>query len=277
MTLSAGLIAIAPNGSYKTTQDHPNLPVRADQLAQTALQCHEAGARLIHLHVRDENQRHSLSSSLYEKALLAIDNVLGDNIIKQISTESANSCTIEQQRQCLYDLLPEAASLAIREFFPNPEQLNESAKLLEKLWQANTLCQFIIYDHNDYLHYQQLVDQRIIPDKHHSLLFVLGRYQQQQLAQSNELLTFLCAPEFNPETTWMCCAFGRYEFNSLSSALGLNGHVRVGFENNLHAIDQQIASDNAQLTRQLSDHLTRLNRPIATVEQARELLASVKV
>jgi len=49
------MIAVAPNGARKTKQDHPSLPINAEELAATAANCLAAGACMIHLHVRDRD------------------------------------------------------------------------------------------------------------------------------------------------------------------------------------------------------------------------------
>jgi uncharacterized protein (DUF849 family) len=47
------ILAVAPNGARKTKADHPALPMTPEEIAMTAAACHEAGAAMIHLHVRD--------------------------------------------------------------------------------------------------------------------------------------------------------------------------------------------------------------------------------
>ena len=58
-------IAVAPNGGRKTKADHPALPLTPAELAATAAECLEAGAAMIHVHVRDANGRHLLDADAY--------------------------------------------------------------------------------------------------------------------------------------------------------------------------------------------------------------------
>ena len=59
------MIAVAPNGARKTQQDHPQLPISPKEIAHTAAACLDAGACMLHLHVRDENLGHSLDAQRY--------------------------------------------------------------------------------------------------------------------------------------------------------------------------------------------------------------------
>ncbi len=47
------VIAVAPNGARKSKADHPRLPLTPSELAECAQDCLDAGASMLHLHVRD--------------------------------------------------------------------------------------------------------------------------------------------------------------------------------------------------------------------------------
>ena len=66
------MLAVAPNGARKTREDHPALPLSPAELADTSAACRDAGACMIHLHVRDAQQQHSLDPELYRVAIAAI-------------------------------------------------------------------------------------------------------------------------------------------------------------------------------------------------------------
>ena len=81
-------LMIAPNGARRTTADHPALPVTAAGLAGTARACQREGATAIHLHVRDDTQRHSLDPDRYRDAMAAVAEQ-APQLGLQITTESA--------------------------------------------------------------------------------------------------------------------------------------------------------------------------------------------
>ena len=112
------MIAVAPNGARKTKQDHPALPTSAQELAATARECREAGACMIHLHVRDKKNGHTLDPILYEEAIRAIRNEVKDGLILQITTEAVGIYNAGEQIEVVKAVRPEAASIALREFCP---------------------------------------------------------------------------------------------------------------------------------------------------------------
>src|SRR3990172_7545643 len=65
-------VSVAPNGAYKTKKDHPGLPMTAKELGETAAACHDAGAAMIHLHVRDHDGVHLLDEHAYRTATAAV-------------------------------------------------------------------------------------------------------------------------------------------------------------------------------------------------------------
>ncbi|MEM7653568.1 MAG: 3-keto-5-aminohexanoate cleavage protein, partial [Pseudomonadota bacterium] len=65
------IIAVAPNGARKVKSDHPAIPLTPAELAREAAACADAGASMVHLHVRDANGGHTLDADLYKAALNA--------------------------------------------------------------------------------------------------------------------------------------------------------------------------------------------------------------
>src|SRR5690606_19967729 len=81
-------IAVAPNGGRRTKADHPALPITPADLARTAAECLEAGAAMIHVHVRDQEQQHLLDADAYRQAIDAIRAEVGQRMVIQITSES---------------------------------------------------------------------------------------------------------------------------------------------------------------------------------------------
>ena len=71
---------------------------------------------------------------------------------------------------------------------------------------------------------------------------------------------------------WFVCAFGAQEQACVSAGINQGGHARVGFENNLQLPDGEIASSTAELVSDLSVAILATDRPIASSEQARQIL-----
>ena len=82
------IIMAAPNGARKTKADHPHLPVTIAETIAEASRCFDAGASILHAHIRDEKGIHSLNSNLYEELLNQMAKHVPDMLV-QITTESA--------------------------------------------------------------------------------------------------------------------------------------------------------------------------------------------
>ncbi len=264
------MLAVAPNGARKTQLDHPGLPITARELAHTAAACREAGACLLHLHVRDENYGHSLDVDRYIEAIAAIREAVGDGLIVQVTTEAVGIYSREQQMQVVRELRPEAVSHAIREICPAGCDEKVSAEFFAFLRRERIAPQYILYDRNDIRHFSDLLARGIVPDENLSILLVLGRYAEDQQSDPAELRPLLA--QLPSVAHWSLCAFGASEMDCMLEAARLGGHCRVGFENNLLMADGSVADDNAALVRVVANGAAQLQRKVVAASEARELL-----
>ena len=264
------VIAVAPNGARKTKADHPALPMTPGEIADTGRRCADAGASMIHLHVRDDAGEHSLSPDLYREAIAALKDDVGDRLIVQVTSEAVGRYRAEQQMEMVRDLKPQAVSLAIREILPEDADESQVAEFLKWMEGEGIQPQFILYSDEEVRRFETLVERGIVPGKHHFLLFVLGRYSKDLTSSPSDLLPFL--ESYTIDCSWAVCAFGPRESACAIAAIALGGHARVGFENNLWMPDGRLAEDNASLVRIVADAAFLLNRPLATGANAAKLL-----
>jgi 3-keto-5-aminohexanoate cleavage enzyme len=262
------LITVAPNGAYKQRPDHPALPMTTSELGQTAKLCLDAGAAMIHMHIRDAEGRHSLDVQGYRDAQQAVKAAVGDEMIIQVTSEAARVYKAPEQIAMVTALKPEAVSVGLREV--DQPEIGEAglAQFFGWLAKERVMTQVIVYDVADLQRWQALRAQGVIPDAPWSLLFVLGRYSVGQTSEAKDLLPFVMAHTGNEP--WSMCAFGAGEHACATTAAALGGHVRVGFENNLLLNNGQVAPDNAALVRQVADSARVLGRSLYTANQARE-------
>ncbi|MGY2047622.1 3-keto-5-aminohexanoate cleavage protein [Methylobacterium sp. JK268] len=268
------IIAVAPNGARLTKADHPALPITAREVGLEAARCREAGAAMIHLHVRDAEERHSLDVDRYRDAIAAVRREAGPDMIVQVTTESVGVYAPAEQIAAMRALQPEAFSAAVRELFADPEGEAEAAAFLAEQAAAGALVQHILYDAGDVTRFQGLVARGLIPLGRASVLFVLGRYAAGQRSDPADLLPFLEAwnSGHHLDLPWSLCAFGRREAACLVTAACLGGDVRVGFENNLARPDGSLAPDNAAQVAALAALARGLGIEIAGPTAARALL-----
>ena len=239
-------IAVAPNGGRRTRADHPALPMTTAELARTAAECLEAGAGMIHVHVRKADGTHLLDAGAYREATAAIRTEVGDRLVVQITTESLGLYDRTAQAAVLKAARPEAASLALREFVPDADAEPAFAELLGWMGRERVLPQIILYDPSEARRLAAMIDRGVVPFADVPVLYVLGRYAPGQTSRPADLLPFL-APGMPRYANWSVCAFGRHEAACVTAAALLGGHVRVGFENNLFLPDGTMAPSNAEL------------------------------
>lgn len=268
------IVTVAPNGAYKQASDHPAVPLTAAALAAEAQACLDAGAAMMHMHVRDAQGRHSLDAQTYRDAIAAVKRAVGEDLLVQVTSEAAGVYRAAGQMAMVRELRPEAVSIGLREIAVPEIPEAELAAFLAWLARERILTQIILYDTADVERWQSLRARGLVPPGAWSVLFVLGRYSAGQVSSPRDLLPFLQA--FDGTLPWAICAFGREENACVTAAAALGGHVRVGFENNLLLRDGRRAPGNAALVAQAAEGARVLGRPLATAEQARRIFGEVR-
>lgn len=262
------IVTVAPNGAYKQPSDHPALPITPDALATTARACRDAGAAMLHMHIRDAQGRHSLDVEGYREATRVVRAAVGEGMVIQITSEAAGIYPAAQQIAVVEALRPEAVSVGLREV--DQPDIGEArlGDFFNGLARQGTMTQVILYDTKDLQRWQDLRQRGVVEDAPWFLLFVLGRYSAGQTSSPRDLLPFLQA--HTSAEPWAVCAFGPTENACITAAAALGGHARVGFENNLRCKDGRLAADNTALVRQAAQAAEALGRPLATAQDLRQ-------
>ena len=271
MTMTPLILTIAPNGAYKQAGDHPAVPLTAAQLARDAKTCLDAGAAMLHLHIRDANGRHSLDVEGYREALRVVHSAVGNQMVLQVTSEAAKVYAAPAQIGMVRALRPEAVSVALRELDQPEIGAAGLADFFGWLARERVMTQVILYDTADLARWQALRADGTVPDAPWFLLFVLGRYSVGQVSSPRDLLPFVAA--HSGAEPWAMCAFGAAEHACAMAAAALGGHVRVGFENNLLTKEGGTAPNNAALVAQSADIARCLGRPLASADDIRQRFA----
>lgn len=265
------IIASAPNGARKTKADHPAIPIAPDDLAREAAKCAEAGASLLHLHVRDAKGGHSLDADAYRAATEAVRHAVGRRLIVQITTEAVGVFTPAQQMACVRAVKPEAVSIAVRELIPDAAHEAEAGRFLTWVAAERILPQYICHEPKDLIRLCDLRKRGIVLGERVSVLYVLGRYTDRAGGTPEALLPYLAAGGAADDLIWSMCAFGPREAACAVACAALGGHARVGFENNTALADGASAKDNAALVAQTAANARAIGRAIADADAARGL------
>jgi len=267
-TSRAVAIAVAPNGARRTKLDHPALPITAGELARTAADCLEAGAAMIHLHVRKPDGSHLLDADAYRTAIAAIRREVGERLLVQVTSEAAGLYSKDEQMAVIRSVRPEAASIALRELVPNTDAERPFLEFLQWARRESVLSQIILYTPEEAARLSKLLRCGNLPFDEPPVLYVLGRYSAGQRSRPADLLPYLAegAPQFR---NWMACAFGSDEIACVTAAALLGGDVRVGFENNIWTPDGGLAPSNGSSVKAAAEALLRCGRGLATAEDLR--------
>ncbi len=270
------MIMVAPNGARRTKAHHPALPMTAGEIAITARECLDAGAAAIHLHVRDDDGEHCLDAGRYREAIQEIRREVGQHLMIQITTEAVGRYRPDEQTAVVREVRPEAVSVGLAELVP--DAAHEDAAAAFYAWAADEgiSVQHILYSAEDVVRFRDLVERGVVPvgtagspDGRAFVLCVLGRYAADRQSRPADLLPFVQAGL--DDVAWSVCAFGRREAACAIMAAALGGHVRVGFENNLHLPDGSVAPDNAALVAAVASGAPATGRALADADTARRI------
>jgi uncharacterized protein (DUF849 family) len=262
------MIMVAPNGAKRNQQDHHGLPMTIEETVAAALACQQAGACILHAHVRDKQGKHSLDAGIYEELLSEMASHVPDMLV-QITTEAVGQYSTQQQMDLVTSLRPEMASVALRELVPTVASEVNAKYFFSWAEEAQIHLQIILYNAADLTRLCQLQQAGVLPKKSACVLYVLGRHREDLQAQPTDLDEFV---QPQNEHIWFACAFGQNEHACITNAIEHGGHARVGFENNLWLPTGELVPDNQTLIAQVVGYVRTQGRQVATAQQARLML-----
>ena len=246
------IIMAAPNGARKVKTDHPQLPVSIDETIAAAKACHAEGASILHAHVRGDQDEHVLDVARYKTLLAGLREQVPDMLV-QVTTEAVGIYSPQQQYDVVFGVKPDFVSVGLREMLADDSaKAHRLAKDFYHRAQAEQIyVQHILYDAHDITRMRTAMKTGIVPAGAPHVLLVLGRYAADFQSDPSELAPLL-GDGLPDMASWSICAFGYKEYEVMMAAVAAGGHCRVGFENNMHLKDGQLAADNAALIRQLA-------------------------
>ena len=263
------IITCAITGAETTLQQQPALPVTPEQQAEAAYACWQAGAAIIHLHVRDEQARPTQSVTRFAEAIRLIRERCP--IIVQISTGGAVGESIQRRAEPL-ELKPEMASLNAGSINFGDEVFTNLPKDIELLASRMKLLgikpEVEVYDLGMLEFTHKLINAGKLAEPAH-IQFVLGT----PYGLSGEARNLcLLADRLPAGASWTAAGIGRWQLPVAAQAILMGGHVRVGFEDNVFWSKGVLAKDNAQLVARAQGLAETLQRPVATAAEARKIL-----
>lgn len=266
------IVSVATTGGLHGKEANPNLPEQPAEIAEDVAACEELGASIVHLHARDEAGDDTKSVERFQAIRDAIDERC-DDIIVNFTTgggyprEERLAPVLEAEPR------PEIATVDIGPVnFGRDTVRNycrgQNEAFTEQMREAGVKPELEVFSAGHLTELDHLVEEGYVEEPYWATL-ILGM-QTGTLPHPRNLLNLV---DNLPEgAEWQCLAVGRYQLPLTTMGILLGGHVRVGMEDNVYFRKGELAESNAQLVRRTVELADHLDRPVATTDQARDIL-----
>lgn len=266
------IICVAITGSVPTKADNPAVPITVEEQIESTHEAFEAGAAIVHAHVRNDDGTPTSDPERFARLLEGIRKHCPGMIV-QFSTGGRSGSG--RERGGMLGLRPDMASLAVgSNNFPTRVYEN-SPQLID--WLAGEMRKFHVkpeIEAFDLSHIHQAVamnrDGRI--EGRLYVQFVMG--VKNAMPVDREVFDFYVRTmeRLAPEAEWCAAGIGRHQIALNEWSISAGGHCRTGLEDNIRLDRETLAPSNAALVRRAVDLCERYGRPVADWRTAREML-----
>lgn len=263
------IVAVAPVGRKV---DPPSInPLAPEAVAREVIACAEAGASMVHLHVRDREGKQTADLSSFSHTLDIIRK--SSDIIIQGSTGGLSTLTLEERCVALNDPWVEVASLNMGSVnFGDDVYINTLPDIrywADRMKKASVIPELEIFETGMLPAISQLINEKTLSWPFH-FNFCLG-FKWAMPADPGALL-FLINQMPDP-VPWGVIHDKMTDFSLLSTAIGLGASVvRVGFEDSVFFAPGKVARNNVELVEHLVSLIRIIGFEIATPDDARSIL-----
>lgn len=266
------IITAAICGAEVTKEQNPAVPYTVKEMVREAKSAYDAGAAVIHVHVREDDGTPTQSKKRFKEVLDAIYKEIPDVLIIP-STGGAVGMSAEERLQPT-ELFPEMATLDCGtcnfgdDVFENtiPMMREFGKRMLENNIKPEYEC--FEMGHLDTI--LRLAQKGQVPGAPMQFNFVLGVFGCTPATGENLAWLVRNIPE---GSTWTATGIGKYQFPLAMAAIPMGGNVRVGFEDNLYLSKGVLAKSNGELVEKVVRLSRELGREIASPAEARRILS----
>lgn len=271
------IITAAITGSRTTREIAPYIPITPDEISQSAIECWQAGASIVHIHVRDPET--SLGSQDVELFRQAVEPLREEtDLILCLTTSGIPGRNLPiEERLAPLELVPELASfdagsinLGGSVFINTPEFLGEAAR---KMKEKGVKPELEIFDLGMIVTCLRMRDEGLLDNPLH-FQFVLGTPWGAPTTPQSLLHLYGHIPD---NSTWSVIGIGKGHLPMSMMALLMGGHIRVGMEDNIYYQKGVLAKTNAQFVERIVRIANEYGREIATPNEARKILSLNKI
>lgn len=283
------ILTCAVTGNLMTPELSPNLPVTPKEIANAALEAANAGASIVHLHVRDpETAKGSMDLALYRELVDRIRSQNEDIILNlttgeggrfvpsqddpKVAAPNSTLCIPEERVAHVEELRPEICTLDFNTMWSGQASVINAPwnleVMAERIYAAGVKPEIEIFDSGD-LHMVKDFIARGVIQTPLMVQMVLGvRFG----AVANPATLAYLVSQLPEGTEWAAFGIGRMAFPMLAQAYLLGGHVRIGMEDTAYIAAGEHCASNAQLVDKARLIIENLGGVIASPCDARAIL-----
>ncbi len=267
------IITVAITGSLPRKRDNPAVPISVAEQVESTQEAFEAGATLVHLHVRNDDESPTSAPERFELALEGIRRHC-PGIITQVSTGGRSGAG--KERGNMLHLRPDMASLATGSVNFPTRVYDNSPELID--WLADEMRMHGIKPEVEAFDLSMIFKAvemtrvgGIIGPLH--VQFVMGVKNAMPVDRAVFEFYVKTLRRLAPDATWTGAGIGRHQLEVARWSLELGGHCRTGLEDNVRLDKDTLAPSNAALVHQTLALCEQYGRRPASVAEARSLLS----
>ena len=258
-------------GAEVTKENNPAVPYTVEEIVREAKSAYDAGAALIHLHVRWDDGTPTQDKGRFQECVDAIRKVCPDVIIQPSTGGAVGMTDLERLQSTEITPTPEMATLDCGtcnfggdEIFINTDNTINNFGDIMKERGIKPECE--VFD-------KGMIDLALKAAKKGHIDypihfdFVLG---VQMTATVRDLVYM--ATSVPAGSTWTATGIGKTCWDIVAATIALGGHVRVGFEDNVYMSKGVLAKSNGEMVERVVQMAKLMNREIATPDEARAIL-----
>lgn len=266
------ILCCAITGSVPTKANNPAVPISVNEQVESSHQAVEAGASIIHAHVRNDDETPSSDPEKFARLLEGLKKHVPEAIV-QFSTGGRSGAG--KTRGGMLSLRPDMASLSVgsnnfpTRVYENPPDLVD--------WLASEMRTYEVtpeVEAFDLSHILQAIRMHAEGKFFGKLYvqFVMG--VKNAMPADKEVFDFYVETMKRraPDAAWCAAGIGANQLTVNEWAIAAGGHTRAGLEDNVRLDRDTLAPSNAALIKRAADLCDKYGRPVATPSQAREIL-----
>jgi len=267
------IISVAVTGSFPTKEMNEAVPYSPREIIDAAVECYNAGAAIVHIHVRDpETGTPSFKFEYFSEVLHGIRDRC--NILVNLTTSGLRleGPDVIAQRLRNVELHPDLCSFDLgsmnftnRVFINSPEWAEAAAKCF---LERKVKPEIEVFDTGHIFQANDLIDRGLIADPPYFQLCMGTRWG---IEASIENLLFMRS-KLPANAVWSVLGIAAAQLPMNVTAILLGGHARVGFEDNIYLHKGIKANSNAQFVERIVRLAREFGREVATIADARAIL-----